>query len=480
MPVLNELQPLDIQEAYMTFLFPFAYHNKAKGKITELIEHNGFTLFDLHKKELEDQFYGEDVRISHEELNQFFYPFLEDKLFSETTTENGLTRYSKALHLPGTFHIRQEQFAFTLLSLDITLCPFEIGIITLRVRMDETASELSNVLEFMHHFRVLQAKLEEEKGGSLTVDSTHFQSTEAFIFDKLISFIKPYLKINKKMTGYYGSLPFFEDERMFSTASLICENEVNILNEHLFRIGQLDGKTADGHEYISSSNEQYINNYVENHVHVQWAPSCYTVTSSHAQMSIMNASFYNRDKALAHFMSTNYYNILMHFFYKITLLKLSFEHSEIRWGKDRIVIENLIELITKFSSRYYFGEIVVRSEGRALSQFLRREFRIEGMFNELRATLNELYRVQADQAKDRQNQMLFMLTIYTVISGIYGMNLVIGDLKGNIDWSIIADYSFFEWITLVTTISGISIAIMITLWAGIRTIRNYFIYKNYK
>lgn len=475
--ILTTCLPLEIKEAYMTFLFPFAYSKKNKQSFIHTLKNNGYIFFSLNDTELKNQFYGDNILISHEELDQFFYPFVEDKLFPEEHSDNGLLRFSKKYNVNGTFQIRQNTFSFSLLSVDITLCPFEIGIITLRLRMNEKTKELSDVLEFIHHFRVLQAKLEEERGGTLILDNQHYDSTEAFIFNHLIPFMKPFLQINERMAGYYGSLPFFEDERMFSTAFIMSNQHSPIQPEHLFRIGQIDGKTIDGDDYISTTNQHYIQNYIENHVHTRWAPDFYTITSYQAQMSITNNHFFKREKELTHFMSTNYYNVLIHYFYKITLLKLSFEHSEIRWGKDKIVVEKLIELITQFSSRYYFGEIVVRSSGRELAQFLRREFRIDNMFNELRATLTELYRVQADQAKDQQNQMLFMLTVFTVISGIYGMNLVIEDLQGAIDWSRLTAYSIFEWITFITAISGITISIALTIAASIRSIKNYFAKK---
>lgn len=457
----------------MTFLFPFAYSEKKKSALMTALKNNGYTFFTLHNESIDRGYYGNRIEISHEELDQFFYPFIEDKLFPENEQNDGLLRYSKKLHQRGTFSIHFNSLDIQLLSIDITLCPFEIGIITLRAQMGNAREDIGNVLDFIHHFRVLEAKLQEEKGGILTIEEQIYNSTESFIFDDLLSFLKPFLLVSERKAGYYGGLPYFEDERMFSSAFLVADNASTILDEHLYRIGQIDGKTTAGHDYISSYNTQYIAQFVENHTHTRWAPSYHTVTTSHAQMFVANEFFIDRHKALKHFMSTNYYNILIHYFYKITLLKLSYMHSEIRWGKDQIIVEKLIEMITQFSSRYYFGELVVQSDGRELAQFLGREFHINEMFIELRDTLNELYRVQADQAKDQQNQLLFMLTVFTVISGIYGMNLVIEDLQGAIDWSKLTAYSIFEWITLITAISGISISIALTINAGIRSIRNY-------
>ena len=89
---------------------------------------------------------------------------------------------------------------------------------------------------------------------------------------------------------------------------------------------------------------------------------------------------------------------------------------------------------------------------------LRKQFRITAQYREIKETLNELYRVLEDQADERLNDLLFILTIFTVISGIYGMNLFIEDLKGNIDWSKMTDYSFFEWISLIVALCGIGLS----------------------
>ena len=471
---MNQLQPLTIEHAYMTFLFPFAYQEKKKAELIQLLTHKGFTFFNIHNTELENHFYGDHIQISHEELDQFFYPFVEAKLFPETSSDEGFLRFSQPLELQGTFQVREEAFPFTLLSIDITLCPFEIGVVTLRVAMQEEARDLSDVLDFIHFFRVMHAKLEEEKGSTLTVGDYTFYSTEELILSYLLPYIKPYLQKNSKMEGYYGSLPYFEDERMLSSAFIVCEEGAPIEDEHLFRIGQIDSKKPTGEPFISSTNELYINNYVTEHVHDRWAPNIYTMTSAQAQMTISNLPFSNAQGGLKDFMSTRYYNILIHYFYKIMLLKLTFEHSEIRWGKDKVVVETLIQKISKFSSRYYFGEIAVRTEGRELSQFLQKAFRIPPLYKEIKATLNELYRVQEDLAKGKHSQLLFVLTVYTVISGIYGMNLVIMDWKGEVDWSLVANYSIFEWITLITALSGIAIAFILILSVSIRSIMNYF------
>ncbi len=152
------------------------------------------------------------------------------------------------------------------------------------------------------------------------------------------------------------------------------------------------------------------------------------------------------------------------------MLKLSFEHSEIEWEQDKVIVDELIEEIMKFSSQYYFDEVAVRSEGREISTMLRKQFRITAQYREIKETLNELYRILEDQADERLNDLLFILTIFTVISGIYGMNLVIEEWKGNIDWSQVADYSIFEWISFAVALFGIGLSFFLVGNLAYRTI----------
>jgi hypothetical protein len=62
-----------------------------------------------------------------------------------------------------------------------------------------------------------------------------------------------------------------------------------------------------------------------------------------------------------------------------------------------------------------------------------------------------------------------------VISGIFGMNQVIENLKGPIDWSKMRQYSPFEYLALVVTISGIIVSLGLavnTVWQLIKKRRH--------
>ncbi|MET1012915.1 MAG: hypothetical protein ABWX61_00200, partial [Paenisporosarcina sp.] len=226
-------------------------------------------------------------------------------------------------------------------------------------------------------------------------------------------------------------------------------------------IGQLDGKNEEGRPFMSTTNSEYIERYLNHHAHDRWAPDSYTITSEHAQITISTKEWHQLERPISQFMGTHYYNLLLHYFYKIMLLRLSFEYSELEWEQDEDYVEELIELISLFSSRYYFGEVSARTEGKELTKIYREIFHLDPLFEEVKHTLQDLYRAQENKANKRHNMLLFMLTVFTVVSGIYGMNLVIEDWKGKTDWSKVPGYSFFEWISLITALTGITLSVIL-------------------
>jgi len=461
-----KMRPLNLNQAYMTFLFPFSFHEKKSQQLIEQLTAKHFTFFTLDQKDLQDAYYGNGVKVEHEELDQYFLPFIERKLFPHQTKQKGFLRFSKSVNESFNLDVHDTTFSFKVNSIDVMLCPFGIGFITIRTEMDQRESPISGLLDFMSHFRVLEPKLDEEKGSVIRKGEKEFKTTNEFVFDYLCPDIKSFIIHDEKMSGYFGSLPFFEDERMLSAGFLIADGEHPISNDQLFRMGQLDGKDPNGKPYMSTTNREYIDRYVKKHVHDRWAPDAYTVTSEHTQITVSVSTPEQLTKPLSHFMGTFHYNLMLHYFYKIMLLRLSFEYSEIQWDHDEDYVEELIELITKFSSHFYFGEVSARTEGKELSHTFREIFHLNNLYEEVKQTLHELYRTQENQAAKRHNMLLFMLTVFTVVSGIYGMNLVIEDWKGKTDWSKVPGYSFFEWISLITALAGISLSVILLFSTG--------------
>ncbi|SEI74546.1 hypothetical protein SAMN04488127_0346 [Bhargavaea ginsengi] len=450
-----------VKDGYLSFILPFAYRKKQIRKAADALKDDGFHFFTLDDPGGRiDELYEGAIEISQEELDQYFLPYVEQKIFPPSVEDYGFHRFYKVVGEEFSLKADGETYPFRFMSLDVILGPFGIAFLTSRVRLQDKDLPLSSVLNFMQHFRATENKLKEEKGSVIFCDDgVEFSSIHEFLFGRLASAVKPFVIHDDRLTGYFGSLPYFEDERMFVTSFLFAESDTEISEEQLFRIGRVDGLSPERESFISASNMDYIRNYLDQYLHDRWAPDLYTIATDFAYSNVTTKNLEDMQRPLAHFMGTHYYNFMLHYFYRIMLLRVSFEYSRLKWDKDEEYLKRLIELITIFSSWYHFKLVSVRQEGRELGQLFRRAFSLDDLFEEVRTTLEELYRTQENSATNRMNLLLFFLTVFTVISGIYGMNLVIDDWKNDTSWKEISSYGVFGWIAFVTALLGIGMSI---------------------
>lgn len=459
--ITNEtLKLLSIEHSYMTFILPFNFLQSEKHSIAESLKQNGYTYFCLDKSGSHEtaEYYGDNIVVEVQELEQYFFPYVEHKLFPSSISEKGFHRFTIDINKDYQLQIREKNHLFCMRSIDVILAPFGVAFLSLRIETKQI-EDLSDVLDFAQHFRAVESRLDENKGSTIIIpSSTEKLSIHDFIFNYLCPYLKPVILRDKKLKGYFGSLPYIEDERMFVSTFLLAKEGEQITKEHQFRIGNLNGKTPDGKPFISSTNPKYIERSLSETLHDRWAPELYMLTTDHAFSTISNRPAAELSNELSHYMGTHYYNLLLHYYYKIMLLRMSFEYSEIEWKKDEYYVKSLIKLITLFSSWYYFREISTRTEGKELSSLFRKTFNLDGLFKEVSDTLQQLYKSQENNRAGRVNTLLFILTIFTVISGIYGMNLVISDWEAPSGWKNYSTYTIFEWISLVTAVTGIGLS----------------------
>ncbi|MER1998970.1 MAG: sugar phosphate isomerase [Lysinibacillus sp.] len=446
----------------ITFYFPFSYRQKEFKPLTEKLQAEGYTLFKLNNEDESD--------LQHE-LDQFFYPFIQEKLFPETISEHSFNRFCRSIDVEGNLQTRHRPIPFVIERLDVTICPFEIGILSLLIKLKDE-QPLSDAIDFMRDFRQLMPEPTQKKYLTITVGEQSFSCTQELLYDYLLPFLPSFFEQNNTKSGYMGSLPYFEDERMYTTCLFFSDDEQEIDMKELYRLAHLDGRCKDGTAKISSYNDEYIDNYVTEHSYERWAPYLYVTTTMQSHISLSNIERDYWQETKLYYISTGFYNILIHYFYKIVLLKLSYEHSEISWRTDKVIAEKLSEKITLFYSKYYFNHVAIRSSGRDLSRNIRKQMRIDELFVEVKQSVNDLYRVLENENQDRYNQLLFILTVYTVISGIIGMNLVVEDWDQAINWGSL-DFSFFEWVAFITGISGIWLSFALIVGAIIRFVINY-------
>lgn len=463
---------LHILQSHFTFMLPFSYEQGKKKDIANLLEQHRYSYFCLRDEEQRGNpaYYGDSIVVEEAELEQYFYPYIEHKLFPPTLQSKGFHRFSKLQQKNYQFQIRSTLYPFTIHSTDIVLAPFGIGLLSIRIELSDTY-EISDVLDFIQHFRAVESNLNENKGSHIIIEENIKKSMHDFIFEYLCPYLKDIVIQNEKMRGYFGSLPYIEDERMFVTTFLITEEGSELTDLNLFRLGSLNGKTPDGKPFIAATDPDYIQRSLSTSLHDRWGPNLYIVSTDHAFSTISNYPIGQLSTELSHYMGTHYYNLLLHYYYKIMLLRMSFEYSEIEWKKDEQYVRSLIKLITLFSSWFYFKVVSTRTEGRELSCLFREAFSIDLLYNEVSSTLQELYKSQENSQANRVNTLLFILTIFTVVSGIYGMNLVIADWESPAGWKKFTTYTVFEWISLVTALAGIVLSGYLIFYTFARVIR---------
>jgi hypothetical protein len=463
-------EPL-IKLSRVQFLFPFSYQDRKKQSFKDQINQNGFSAFSIDDKTKETAYYGKNFNVSHNELDQYFLPYIENFLFPEEVNARGFHRYSKKFEQAFSLEKESHSFQFDILSLDITLCPFEIGFITIRCEYNKEKVPLSSVLDFIHHFRTLEPRNHDYK---VKINAHSFETGEDFIFNSLTPFLKEFVTEDTNRAGYYGSLPFYLDERMFAVGLFQTEQDADISETALFNMSEVNGTNPLGEPITSANNPTYIKKYSEKHGYHRYAPVSYYMTSDQLFGCLTNeSSSYEMRKLVSNMEGIHYYNLLLHLFYKIVLLKLSYEYSQINYKKDYFKVEHLIQLITVFSSRYLFTEISSRTEGKELSSLFSNVFKIEKLYSEAKETLSALYQNQQKRGSRRQNYLLFVLTTFTVVSGIYGMNLVIKDWEGTVKWRKVLSYSFFEYIALFVALSGITISFAMGVVAFCKIVKEF-------
>ncbi|CAH0239119.1 hypothetical protein SRABI96_02881 [Peribacillus sp. Bi96] len=447
----------ETKRAFQQYIFPFTLEgNKIETFVKKLLEED-FVFLNLKDMDQQNQFYG-GHKISHRKLEKYFMPYIEPILFpGNLKQKEGLRRFTKNLDIDCTFESPFLNTPFVINSIDIFICPFHIGMMNLRVTLPEGIS-YNDVLYFGDTFRILEPIADDEEKTKVGCKKNQYEQVKDFIFNELLPPMEEYMDEEQADPTYFGSLPFFIDERMYVISYIAFPDDRDITKNDLFRASELNGYDNDGEAYIGSSNPDYIERYYRESVYDRWGEETYYVTSMYHFACVTKATG-NLEQVLASQMyGHNFYTILLTFYYKMVLLKLVHEHSKIDIEKDQSNTEQLIFMITEFSAKYLFNEVNSTVTGKELFKKTEDTFRIAPLYKEVKETLSYLYQNQDKLSGKRSNYLLQILTIYTVISGIFGMNLYIGDWKGKLPWKAYMNYTFFEWVAVFVTISGLAIS----------------------
>ncbi|MCL6458468.1 MAG: hypothetical protein K6T85_10735 [Gorillibacterium sp.] len=469
-PVIQERY---LDHALFQFIFPFSIKSGMQADLKAQLKQDGYKMFFLNDLASEDAYYGEGYHVSHRHMERYYLPFTGNVLFPHSEDPEAFQRYSRSIEREGILESRHNSIPFRVLSADVVICPFKLGFITIRIRLDKPALTYTEALEFANRFRVLQDVSLPDDLTFVNYENQKYKEIEDFIFKVIVASTLPFFDSEDMEGAYFETMPFFVDERMYVQAFYSFEDQLPIDDVEQYRAARIDGLNINGQPFISSTNPDYIASFVAQHAYKRWGPDTYYVMDENSFNCITNLKG-TKMKGLANQMyGEYYYGLLLTLFHKIVLLKLSNNYSKVRYDRNSDDIEELIGHITRFSSKYFFQEMVTQSQGKEIFGQLRRIFSNNDLYEDVKQTLGDLYKYQSDITSRRTSYMIMIFTVFTVISGIYGMNQVIEDLKGQIDWSIVSTYSLFQYIALIVTIVGLITGIMLGLRMVYQTIKSW-------
>lgn len=453
-----ELKEKKPNHAIFQFLFPFSLLEGKEDDTADKLKDNGYEWFRLDKLEKEDDYYGK-YEIDHEDLENYYLPFTNRILFPKEEDGKGFQRYTKALGMKSTFKAPSYTADFVIHSVDIFICPYQIGLLNVRLDLlNDNELTYSEVLDFGAKFRVME---EKNPVTYIQHDGQSFEHVQNFIFEAVIPDIKDYMSHKSEKNAYFESFPFFEDNRLYVQALISLDEDIT--EEDVYRFGNLDGFYNEN-PYISAHNKEFVHAYLQEKAYMRWAPYTYILPDSSGFFILTKQTGSEFSRIANSFYGEFYYGLILTLFHKIVLLKLENNYSDIRIEQDTKQVEKLIHAINTFSSNYFFFELATHSEGKDIFVKLRDRFRVEMLYEDTRSTLESLYQYQDNFTTKQSSSLLQILTLYSVITGILGMNLIVEKLDRNINWKETIDsLSFFEYFALFVIVSGLVISVFLTI-----------------
>lgn len=451
-----------IEEALFQFVFPFTLTHRCQDRLIDSLVESGFEPFRLDDLKQEDRYYGPRHRVSHPHMERYYLPFTGQVLFPANDHPGGFRRLSKSFDdLPAELVTGDNRMPFRVYSADVLICPFDTGFITLRTELKTSEAAgftLTDAIEYADRMRTLQDISAPDADAAIVCERTRYAETEEFLFQRIAPQLLPFLDKLPMEGTYFEKLPFMMDERMFVVGFYRLEAGADITLEDRYRAARLDGRGPDGAPFINASHPPYIENYCSRYGYERWAPDTYFLTDENCFCCLTRQSEASSRFLAGQMYGEFYYGLLLNLFHHIVLLKLSNAYSRVQIERKPDETEILIRQITSFSAKYYFLEIVSQTSGREIFNQLRGIYGNDELFEDVKQTLNDLFKYQENATSKKSSYLLTILTIYTVISGIYGMNQVIDDLKAPVKWSAMNGYSLFQWIALVVAFSGLIVS----------------------
>lgn len=450
-----------IREALFQFVFPFSLARRSQNRLIPILTGAGFEPFRLDRLELEGRYYGPNRRVSHRRMERYYLPFTGQVLFPGDHRPDAFRRFSKSLDgMRAELSVPEARYPFVVHSADVFLCPYDTGFVTLRVEMEARGGGLTftDAIEFADRMRTMEDLNGPDRRAAVMHGEARYEEVEDFLFRAIVPELLPYLDRLPMEGTYFEKLPFLMDERMFVVGFYAFPEGADISLEDRYRAARLDGRGPDGRPAINASHRAYIEDYCRRYGYDRWAPDTFYATDENCFCCLTRLPAERAGFLSSQMYGEFYYGLLLNLFHRIVLLKLSNAYSRVQIQRKPDETEDLIRDITSFSAKYYFLEVVAQTSGREIFIQMRSVYGNDELFKDVKQTLTDLFKYQENRTSKHSSQLLTVLTIYSVMSGIYGMNQVIEDLDSPVRWGVLGTYSAFQWIALGVAFTGLLVS----------------------
>jgi hypothetical protein len=455
------VQEKNLEHAIFQFIFPFSFKSGIEQTMFPFLKENHFKPFRLDHMENEKAYYG-GVQVSHRDLEAYFLAFTNRILFPHSEYQKGFQRYSKSLNFSGYLKTEFVSIPFQINSIDVTLCPFELGFLTIRTEVKNGINlSLSQALEFGRNFRVLEPISDRDQKTQIEYENKIWESIGSFVFGYLFQGLEDFIERKVKEEAYFESFPFFEEERMYVHSLLSVKNNEAVDIVDVYRAGSLSGLDLNGNVYVSANNLSYIQDYLKQHTYERWAPDTYFVIDEHIFTCITNVSGSKFVQLAGQMYGKFYYGLVLNLYHKIVLLKLAHSHAVLDTERDIDEMEKLIYSINSFSANFFSLQLVTESHSQEVFFHIRKVFNIELLYKNAKESLYSLFKYQENVTAKKNSLLLLVLTLYSVIGQMFGMSIVTTDFAGTIKWSRIWNYNPVESFAFIVATSGVIISLVL-------------------
>ncbi|PGE56664.1 hypothetical protein, partial [Bacillus toyonensis] len=342
MEAIQTIEEKDVTTAIFQFIFPFSFKTGYEQNMFPFLQKNNFRPFRLDHLEDENTYYGQ-FQVSHQNMEAYYLSFTNKILFPHSEHQKGLQRYSKDLNLNGHLTTNLISVPFKIHSIDVTLCPYELGFLTIRTEVKTAPNmTLSEAIEFASRFRVLETRNDTTETICIECDGKKYSQVEKLIFGDLYHGLTDFFENKRLRSSYFQTFPFFEDQRMYVQTLLSINKKSDLHVVDVYRASSLSGLTDDGKPYISANNVPYIHDYLTKHSYQRWAPNRYFIMEEHIFTCITNEGEREVTKLASQMYGEFYYALLLNLFHKIVLLKMANAYAELNIEQDTNEIEKLI------------------------------------------------------------------------------------------------------------------------------------------